>query len=162
MLKQQSCIKENIHVLLLWRSHYQEGRVAFGIPLIILTLPHFAHVLSRTWFSTKDVNATLSQLRSILSVAYRWRKMALTVRFCYKVNHFSLLKLKTLSPQCTIIDYIYSLVYTPVQVSVWKLKTFCAQYTIIDYIYSLVYIPVQLSVWKLKTLSSQCTIIDLL
>jgi hypothetical protein len=31
MLKQQSCIKENIHVLLLWRSHHQEGRVAFGI-----------------------------------------------------------------------------------------------------------------------------------
>jgi hypothetical protein len=48
MLKQQSCIKENIHVLLLWRSHYQEGRVAFVIPLIVLTLPHFVHVLSRT------------------------------------------------------------------------------------------------------------------
>jgi hypothetical protein len=31
MLKQQSCIKENIHVLLLWRSHHQEGRVAFDI-----------------------------------------------------------------------------------------------------------------------------------
>jgi hypothetical protein len=49
MLKQQSGIKENIHVLLLWRSHYQEGRVVFGIPLIVLTLPHFVHVLNRTW-----------------------------------------------------------------------------------------------------------------
>ena len=49
MLKQQSCIKENIHGLLLWRSHYQEGRVTLGIPLIVLTLPHFAHVFSRTW-----------------------------------------------------------------------------------------------------------------
>ena len=48
MLKQQSCMKKNIHVLLLWRSHYQEGRVALGIPLIVLTLPHFAHVLIRT------------------------------------------------------------------------------------------------------------------
>jgi hypothetical protein len=36
MLKQESGIKENIHVLLLWRSYYQEGRVAFGIPLIIV------------------------------------------------------------------------------------------------------------------------------
>ena len=48
MLKQQSGINENIHVLLLWRSHYQEGRVGFGIPLFVLTLPHFAHVLSCT------------------------------------------------------------------------------------------------------------------
>jgi hypothetical protein len=49
MLKQESGIKENIHVLLLWRSYYQEGRVAFGIPLIVLTLPHFVHVFSHTW-----------------------------------------------------------------------------------------------------------------
>jgi hypothetical protein len=49
MLKQQLGIKENIHVLLLWRSHYQEGRVAFGIPLIVLTLQHCVHVFSRTW-----------------------------------------------------------------------------------------------------------------
>ena len=49
MLKQQSGIKQNIHVLMLWRSHYQEGRVAFGIPLIVLTLTHFVYVLSRTW-----------------------------------------------------------------------------------------------------------------
>ena len=49
MLKQQSCIKEHIHVLLLWRSHYQEGRVTLGIPLIVLTLPYFAHVFSCTW-----------------------------------------------------------------------------------------------------------------
>jgi hypothetical protein len=34
--------------LLLWRSHHQEGRVAFGIPLIVLTLPHFVCVFSRT------------------------------------------------------------------------------------------------------------------
>ena len=114
MLKQQSCMKENIHVLLLWRSHYQEGRVAFGIPLIVLTLAHFIHVLGAPWFSTKDVNATLSQLRSIMSVAYRWRKMALAVRFWYKMDHFSLLKLKTLSPQCTIIDHAYNLVNTHV------------------------------------------------
>ena len=147
MLKQQSCMKENIHVLLLWRSHYQEGRVAFGIPLIALALPHFVHVLSHTWIF-KD---------SILSVAHRWRKLALAVRFCYKVDHFSLLKLKTRSPQCTIIDHVYNLVYTPVQLSVWKLKTLCAQYTIINYIYTLDYTSVQL-----KTRSSQYTIIDLL
>jgi hypothetical protein len=47
MLKQQSCIKE--HVLLLWRSYYQEGKVTLGITLIDLTPPHFAHVFSRTW-----------------------------------------------------------------------------------------------------------------
>jgi hypothetical protein len=144
----------------LWRSHYQEGRVAFGIPLIVLTLLYTS--LAAPGFSTKDVNATLRQLRSILSVAHRWRKMALAVRFCYKVDHFSLLKLKTRSPQCTIIDHTYNLVYTPVQFSVWKLTTLCEQYTIIDYIYTLVYTSVQLSAWKLKTRSSQYTIIDLL
>ena len=118
--------------------------------------------LATPGFSTLYVNATLSQVRSILSVAYRWSKMALAVRFYYKVDQFSLLKFMTLSPQCTIIDYTYNLVYSPVQLSVWKLKTLCAQYTIIDYIYNLVYTPVQFSVWKLKTLSSQYTIIDLL
>jgi len=129
MLKQQSCIKENIHVLQLWRSHYQEGRVAFGIPLIVLTLPHFVHVISRTWIFNESVNATLSQLRSILSVAYRWRKMVLTVRFWYKVDHFSLLKLKTLSPQCTIIDHTYNLVYIRVYLHLtslsWALPLIC-------------------------------------
>jgi hypothetical protein len=41
--------------------------------------------------------------------------MTLAVRFWYKVDHFSLLKLKTLSPQCTIIDYSHNLIYAPVK-----------------------------------------------
>jgi hypothetical protein len=42
-----------------------------------LALPHFVHVLSHTWIFKE----------SILSVAHRWRKLALAVRFCYKVDH---------------------------------------------------------------------------
>jgi hypothetical protein len=33
MLKQQSCIKENIHVLLLWRSHYQKWKGGICDPI---------------------------------------------------------------------------------------------------------------------------------
>jgi predicted lactoylglutathione lyase len=33
MRKQQSCIKENIHVLLLWRSHYQKGKGCICDPI---------------------------------------------------------------------------------------------------------------------------------
>jgi hypothetical protein len=56
------------------------------IPLVILTLPHCAHVISRTWIFNERCERHVDQLRSILSVAHRWRKMTLAVRFWYKVT----------------------------------------------------------------------------
>ena len=93
----QSCMNENIHVLLLWWSHYQEGKVVIEVPLIGLTRHILVPVLSQQLdfqrnnsfvlsFKTfsGDINVTW---RSILSVAYRWQKIVLAIKICFKVDY---------------------------------------------------------------------------
>ena len=85
----------------------------------------YACPLSTTWFSTKkialsylsrrsgDINVTW---RSILSVAYRWQKIVLATKFCFKVDYCL----------CIVVSNTYLIVFFVLLFFV--LYTLCCQF----------------------------------